>query len=120
MASKKQIEERNNKAMLTAEVNVLKQFVEGYVLSAEDTLKSEVRPVDIVNILLPERQYNGSDYLKAIKDQDDEELMAAVQLAKIYQDLRQAARKFYQFRKGCRSLVERMKWLLGIAPKSRK
>jgi hypothetical protein len=111
---------RENRARVNSEVEALKQFVEGFILSADDTLQNETRPIDIVRALLPNRVINGSDYLEAINNQADEELMAAVQLAKVWQDARQAARKFYQFTGRNNSMVVRFKALLGIAPKSKR
>ncbi len=111
---------RENRARVQSEVEALKHFVEGFILNSDDTLQESVRPIDLVQALLPGREINGSDYLKAINAQDDPELMAAVQLAKVWQDARQAARKFYQFTGRNKGMVLRFKMLLGIAPKSKK
>ncbi len=109
---------KENRAKMQSQVELLKQFMEGFVLEANDTLQEEIRPIEIIQALLPGREITGSDYLMAVKNQADEELMAAVQLGKMYQDLRQAARKMYQFTGRNKSMVARFKMLLGIAPKS--
>jgi hypothetical protein len=111
---------RDYRTKVTSEVEALKQFLTGFILDGSDTLRNELRPVDIVQALLPNREIIGEEYLNSISAQHDEELQAAIQLAKIWQDLRQASRKFYQFKGRNSSMVARFKTLLNIAPKSHK
>jgi len=111
---------RANRSKVQSQVELLKQFMQGFILDTDASLQEDIRPIEIVQALLPGRAVTGSDYLMAVKNQADEELMAAVQLGKMYQDLRQAARKMYQFTGRNTSMVARFKMLLGIAPKSDK
>ena len=112
--------ENTRNQIVKCEVEALKQFVEGFIMQSNDTLQEDIRPIDIVRGLLPNRVVDGSDYLNAINNQADDELAAAVQLAKVWQDCRQAARKFYQKTSVNKSLFTRFLMILGIAPISKR
>jgi homoserine trans-succinylase len=111
---------RYKRAKVTAELNAFRQFAQGFMLDNGDSLREDIRPIDIVCALLPDRAITGEDYLQAVSNQNDTELQAAIQLAKVWQDMRQAARKLYQYTDRNNPMVVRFKMLLDIAPKSRK
>lgn len=99
--------ERTERKKVNSAVQSLRDMC--YVLSISDL--NDVRPIDIIQDLYPD--YDGKDYLKAINSQSAE-YAQAVQLVKVYQDMKAASRKFKQLTKGNNSLIKAFLEVQGI------
>lgn len=104
--------------MTTRAQRVEKSKVNSAVISLRDmcylldiSYLNDVRSIDIIQAIAPE--YEGREYLKAIKDQDPY-YADLVQLAKVYQDMKAAARKIKQLTGGRSELIRAFLKVQGI------